>query len=408
MHVEYRTMKKLLITREQLQHPDRQAAALYQVCALYDGSRMIEVSIHPDEAESMLNNIYIARVKNVVVNLHAAFVEFEKGMTGYLPLENCRQPIFTKKISGKPIAAGDELVVQVIKEAMKSKDAVVTTNLSFSGEYLVLTSVNHTAGISSKISGEKRRALQAWIQKRLEEDPHLTDHFGIILRTNAAQADEQALLQELLQLKAEYEHVRAYAACGTIYSCLRKERPFYLKMLTDTEKSNLEEVVTDDSKIFAQLSQDASDTYQIRLYQDPLLSLAKLYQVAGQIEAALKPRVWLKSGANLMIQPTEALTVIDVNSGRNTAKKDKQQNHFKINLEAAEEIAFQLRLRNLSGIIVVDFIDLYDDALNAQLMSHLKALLRQDPAPAVLVDITKLGLVEMTRKKQKKPLSEQF
>lgn len=399
-------MKRLLITREQLQHPDHQTAAWYQVCALYDDTRMIEVSIHPYEAESILNNIYIARVKNVVVNLHAAFVEFEKGMLGYLPLEDLKHPIFTKKISDKPIAAGEELVVQVTREAMKSKDAVVTTNLSFAGEYLVLTSANHKTGISSKISGEKRKALQAWIQNLLEEDPHLTDDFGFILRTNAVQADENMLLAELTQLKTAYEHLCTSAASRTIYSCLLKERPFYLKMLTDMDKSNLEEVVTDDPQIFAQLSQNAS--CNVRLYQDPLLPLAKLYNLAGQTEAALKQRVWLKSGANLVIQPTEALTVIDVNSGRNTAKKEKQQNHFKINLEAASEIAFQMRLRNLSGIIVVDFIDLYDDALNEQLMTHLKALLKQDPVPAVVVDLTKLGLVEITRKKQKKPLAEQF
>ena len=401
-------MKKLLITREQLQHPDHPTPALYQVCALYEGSRMIEVFVHPLDSESILNNIYIARVKNVVPNLNAAFVEFEKGLLGYLPMENLKQPIFTKKLSAKPIAAGEELVVQVIKEAMKSKAAVVTTNLSFSGEYLVLTSANHKTGISSKISGEKRKFLQAWVQKLLQEDPHLTDNFGIILRTNAAQADTSMLLTELLRLKAEYETLQTYATSGTIYACLKKERPFYDKMLTDTDKSDLEEVVTDDTEIFAQLSQNGSASYQIRLYRDPLLPLAKLYNIAGQTQAALKPRVWLKSGANLMIQPTEALTVIDVNSGRNVAKKDKQQNHFHINLEAASEIAFQLRLRNLSGIILVDFIDMYDDAFQAQLLAHLGALLKQDPVPAVLVDMTKLGLVEITRKKQKKPLAEQF
>lgn len=401
-------MKKLLITKEYLQHPCSHTPALYQVCALYEDTRMIEVSLHPDDTESILNNIYIAQVKNVVTNLHAAFVEFQKGMLAYLPLEDLKQPVFTKKLSAKPIAAGDELVVQVTKEAMKSKNAVVTTNLSFPGEYIVLTSANHKTGVSSKISGEKRKTLQAWMQTLSEEDPHLTDNLGIILRTNAAQANENTLRTELNQLKTEYDHIKAYAASGTIYSCLRKERPFYLKMLTDTDKSNLEEVITDDPKIYEQLTRNATSAYQIRLYKDPSFPLSKLYNIAGQTEAALRTRVWLKSGANLIIQPTEALTVIDVNSGKNTEKKDKQQNHFKINLEAAREIAFQLRLRNLSGIILVDFIDLYDEALNAELLSCLKSLLKQDPVPTVLVDITKLGLVEITRKKQRKPLAEQF
>ena len=116
----------------------------------------------------------------------------------------------------------------------------------------------------------------------------------------------------------------------------------------------------------------------------------------------------LKSGANIIIQPTEALTVIDVNSGKNTAKKDKQLNHYKINLEAAREIAKQLRLRNLSGIILVDFIDLYDENLNQSLMNEFRACLKTDPVPVNLVDITRLGLVELTRKKMKKPLTEQL
>ena len=123
--------------------------------------------------------------------------------------------------------------------------------------------------------------------------------------------------------------------------------------------------------------------------------------------AALKPCIWLKSGANIIIQHTEALTVIDVNSGKNTAKKGKQQNHYKINLEAAKEIAAQMRLRNLSGIIIVDFIDLYDETLTASFLTEFRTYLKQDPVPVRLVDITKLGLVELTRKKQKKPLYEQ-
>ena len=179
-------------------------------------------------------------------------------------------------------------------------------------------------------------------------------------------------------------------------------------MLLDTDKSSLNEVITDDPDIFEQLKQDEPDTYSVRLYDDNMLSLARLYNIAGQLEDALKPRVWLKSGANIVIQPTEALTVIDVNSSKNIAKKDKQHNHFKINLEAAKEIAAQLRLRNISGIIIVDFIDLYDDELNAALVSEFRAFLKQDPVPVQLVDITKLGLVELTRKKLKRPLAEQL
>lgn len=401
-------MKKLLITQEQLQNPAANQIDMYQICAFCEDSRMIEVNLRPADTESILNNIYIAKVKNVVANLNAAFVEIGKGKTCYLPLENLKEPLFTKKISAKSIAAGEELVVQVVKEAMKTKDAVVTTNLSFPGEYLVLTSADRRAGISSKIHGEDRVRLQTCLQTLLGEVGQVPDDFGLILRTNAAQAEESMLQAEFLRLKAEYDELKAHAAARTVYSCLRKERPFYLKMLMDLDKSDLDEVITDDPDIYECLKQEWSASCSLRFYDDRLLPLPRLYQLAGQLEAALKPRVWLKSGANIVIQPTEALTVIDVNSGKNTAKKDKKQNHYKINLEAAREIAFQLRLRNISGIILVDFIDLYDEALNEALMAELRTCLKQDPVPANLIDITKLGLVEITRKKQKKPLAEQF
>lgn len=401
-------MKKLLITSEQMIHPVSHQTVLYQVCALYEGQRMMEIEVHQPASGTILNHIYIARVKNVASNLNAAFVEIEKGKICYLPLEELKRPLFTKKLSDKPVVAGEELVVQVVKEAVKTKDAVVTANLSFTGEYLVLTSGNCKIGISSRITGPDRNRLQELAHRLLEEDAQKENRFGIIIRTNAARAQEDALREEFFRLKSEYEALSAYAASRTACSCLRREPPFYLKMLMDTEKSDLEEVVTDEKAVFEELQAAAGSRIPIRFYEDRLLPLAKLYNIAGQAEAALKSRVWLKSGANLVIEPTEALTVIDVNSGKNIARKDKQLNHYKINLEAAHEIAFQLRLRNLSGIIIVDFIDMYEEAWNRELMAQLRSLLSQDPVPAKLIDMTKLGLVEITRRKKKKPLAEQL
>lgn len=423
--------RKLIITRETLKKtPDSQPCP-YQVCALYEGNRMLEVALQPDGTESILNNIYIARVKNVAANLNAAFVEIGNGQLCFLPFEDMKKPLFTKKISKKPIAAGDELAVQVTKEAMKTKDAVVTANLSFPGEYLVLTSADTRIGVSSKLTHDVRDRLQEFAkqlfagqsagqlsaggspegdlpEEKLPAAKQEDRPYGLIIRTNAALAEEDALRAEFVQLQEEYQELVSYAASRTAYSCLRKERPFYLKMLTDTYKSGLGEAVTDDPKVYENLKPAVSGSYALRLYEDAVLPLARLYNVAGQIEAALRPRVWLRSGANIIIQPTEALTVIDVNSGKNTAKHAKQQNHYKIDLEAAGEIAVQLRLRNISGIIIVDFIDLYDDALNAALLAEFRSYLKQDPVPVNLVGMTKLGLVELTRKKQKKPLAEQM
>ena len=149
-----------------------------------------------------------------------------------------------------------------------------------------------------------------------------------------------------------------------------------------------------------------ADSLSLRYYNDAMLSLSSLYNVKSSLENALAEKVWLKSGAYLIIQPTEALTVIDVNTGKNVAKKDMQENFLKVNKEAAIEIAYQLRLRNLSGIIVVDFINLDSKEAEAELMSTFRAALKVDPVPTQLIDITKLGLVEVTRKKVRKALGE--
>lgn len=398
--------KKLIITSLPLRMPANNLTQRYRACALYEDGRLAEVSLQPDGMESILNNIYIARVKNVTPNLNAAFVEISKGHLCFLPLEHLgsHPPLFTKKISNKPIAAGDELAVQVSKEAMKSKEAVVTANLSFPGEYFVLTSTDYKIGISSKIPGNDRKRLHQ-LAKGLKGDD---SHYGVIVRTNALQADEPTLRAEFLRLKEEYEALASCAPSRTAYSCLRKEQPFYLKVLMDMDKSVPFQTVTDDPHIFGELQPFITDTMRLRLYEDKMLPLWRLYHLSGSLEAALKPRVWLKSGANIVIQPTEALTVIDVNSGKNVSKKDKQQYHYKVNLEAAKEIARQLRLRNLSGIIIIDFIDLDDEGLNDSLLSGLRSYLKGDPVKCRLAGMTNLGLVELTRKKVKKPLSEQL
>ena len=201
-----------------------------------------------------------------------------------------------------------------------------------------------------------------------------------------------------------------------------------MKELKNLSMGSIEEILTDDHSVFEQLCEsyglsesdlwtkgavpvlvdevNVNPTLTLRYYHDPLLTLSSLYNVKGFLENALKEKVWLKSGAYLVIQPTEALTVIDVNSGKNVAKKEVQENFLKINIEAAKEIAYQLRLRNLSGIILVDFINLASKEAEAELLKEFRAALKEDPVPTQLVDITKLGLVEVTRKKVKKCLSE--
>ena len=199
----------------------------------------------------------------------------------------------------------------------------------------------------------------------------------------------------------------------TCYSLLYEAEPDYLKALRNCPNGSLEEVVTDQPDLFARLQEyfrisDLSETTGLRFYEDKLLSLAKLYSLEYALEQSCQKRVWLKSGGYLIIECTEAMVVIDVNTGKYSGKKNLADTIRLINLEAAQEVAHQLRLRNLSGIIMVDFIDMDTEEDKALLMDTLKAAVRPDPVKTTVVDMTPLNLVEMTRKKEKKPLWEQI
>lgn len=440
-------MNRYVITREQLKGQE------YLISALYDSNKkMIEVLPEPAERDdaSILGNIYIARVENVVKNLNAAFVKISPEQNCYLPLEDLKNPIFTKKQSTKKaLVAGDELLVQVSREALKTKEPAVTTNLNFTGKYAVLTSGNCKMSVSSKLSKEKRahyldllkilpepegslqqpeESLQQTDNAALESAKALSHEFGIIIRTNAAEASDEAVMAEIQGLSAIFKQLVETAKHKTCYSLLYKEPETYLKHLDNLRQDQLEEIVTDDRKIFEEICQkyyipqeklmtggsvsvpvnviETDEGIRLRYYDDVTLSLSSLYSIKGSLEDTLKERVWLKSGAYLIIQPTEALTVIDVNTGKNIAKKDVQENFLKVNKEAAVEIARQLRLRNISGIIIIDFMNLTSKEAEAELLSALRAELKKDPVQSQVIDMTKLGLVEVTRKKVRKSLLE--
>ena len=191
----------------------------------------------------------------------------------------------------------------------------------------------------------------------------------------------------------------------TCFSCLKKSPPEFLAILKNLHSSELEEIITDEPELLTQIE---ATGFHATLYEDKLLSLNSLYSLEARLQEALKERVWLKSGGYLVIQPTEALTVIDVNSGKSIAKKKVQEHYLNINLEAAKEIAHQLRLRNISGIIIVDFIDMKEQRAKDELMLQLKQFVKTDRVPVQVIDMTRLNLVELTRKKVRKSLREQI
>jgi ribonuclease G len=272
----------------------------------------------------------------------------------------------------------------------------------------VVTSSDCRLASSGKLPEDERQRLRSLAE------PVYDSRFGLIIRTNAAEAGEQVLLREIRSLQERMEQLLSQAPYRTIYSLMEEAPEEYIRILQNQRLEELEAVLTDDPEVYEQLQAFANDHPEcnlkdkIRLYDDPMLDLHKLYSLQVQLERALQKKIWLKSGANLMIEPTEAMTVIDVNSSRNVKKKLPGEQYLQINLEAAAEIARQLRLRNLSGIIIIDFIDMANAEDKEALLDAMRRLVKPDPVKTEVIDLTKLGLMELTRKKIRKPLHEQL
>jgi ribonuclease G len=378
------------------------------VSALYEEGQMIQVNVDPVEDVSLLGNIYVGKVKNIVKNINAAFVEIEDKQMCYLSLAEATSPIYITKANEK-ICIGDEFLVQISKEDVKTKAPVCTTNISFTGKYMVLVHKKGRLGISSKIEDEGER-------KRLKKivSPYFSDDYGLVIRTNAQEAEEGLIVEELKSLVAEYRRVVEQGVYRSRFSLVYRTPRAYLCAIRDSFSRDIEAIITDDNQLFEQMQEylrmnQQEDLDKLRLYEDKMLPLDKLYSIEHKLSNALREKVWLDCGGTLIIQPTEALTVIDVNTGKAvTKKKQVQETFLKVNLEAAKEIAKQIRLRNLSGIIIVDFIDMEANKDKKLLMDTLEGYLKTDPIKTTLVDMTALNLVEITRKKVRKPLLEQM
>ena len=376
------------------------------VYAFYENDHAAELSCLPAGGESILGNIYVGKVKNIAANISAAFIEIANGQLCYYALNDNDAPIFTTPKKMNTLVAGDELLVQVSREAVKTKAPTVTANLNFAGKYLVLTSGKHHLGLSSKLSPEDKQRL------RTIAEPFLGKDFGIIVRTNAAEASEDELRAELGELTEAYRHTVETGRNRACFSLVYKEPSAYAARLRGLRADSFNKIVTDRADIYRELKayltdRQPADLPKLYFYEETAPSLDSVYGLSKAFEEAGKERVWLKSGGYLVIQPTEALTVVDINTGKYTGKKKKDDTFLKINLEAARELARQLRIRNLSGIIVADFIDMDREEDKQTLMAVLASELKKDPVRTSLVDMTPLGLVEITRKKVQKTLAEQ-
>ena len=376
------------------------------VAALEKEGRICQLNPMSLNSDSILGNIYIGKVKNIQKNIQAAFIEIENGIMCYYSMAEKASPCFVNVKKNNVLKIGDEMIVQVSKEGIKSKLPYVSSNLNFTGRYLVLTSERKELGFSGKLKKEEKKQIREILKDKIPEN------VGIIVRTNCRDAQEEEILHELEELMKRYEAVLQKGKSRVCFSVLEKSMPEYVQILQNLYSQDLEEIVTDKQELYECAVQYLKGYKQqekiVRYYEDKLLPLYKLYNLQKAFEQAQNERVWLKSGGFLVIQQTEAFVCIDVNTGKCTSKKDMQETFRKINLEAAKEIAWQLRLRNLSGIILIDFINLERAEDKEELMQTLQKYLWQDSIKGTVLDMTELNIVEVTRKKVRKSLAEEL
>lgn len=390
-------MGKVIITRQKNR----------LLVTLFDEKKPILMETAPLPAdEGILGNIYLAYVQDVVKSIHGAFLSIADKQTVYLPLsEKVSYLCANRSIeTGELPRQGDELVVQITGEALKTKQPTASGDLTMTGQYVVCNFMGHGIVFSKKLDPEKKSELETLIKNA--ELPG-RKNYRFTIRTNAGNlSDVNPLLEEIKHFIQVFDELKECYKYRKVNSCLYKSDQEIVKVIKNFPLSSYEEIVTDDETVY-KLLKDSEKT--VRFYKDEMISLSKLYSIETHLEEALSKKVWLPCGGYLIIEPTEAMVVIDVNSGKTDPRDKKNTDYFlKVNLEAAKEIARQLRLRNYSGMIMVDFINMENKSHKEKLIKDFDLFLKEDRIPTRLIDMTALGIVEITRKKINKPLADFF
>lgn len=370
---------------------------------LDDMRRIVDFQMFEVDDVALINKVYVAKVEKVLPGINGAFVKFGPDKKGYLPLGNSKSPIYVNKYSKKEeLCAGDEIIVQVIKDAIKSKDPVVSCDLSYYGNYCVVTSKDKSLSVSSKIDNDQREDIKELLDENF--DKHLDDGYGLVIRTNAKNASSEDIINDCQNTVNKYLKSINEGIHKSIYSVLYDGPKSYISKLYGTNWNNIDKIITDQDDIYDELIATFPNSEKISKYEDDSISLQTLYNLNGQLEKLTSSKVWLNSGANIIIEQLETLTVIDINSSKNTTRRN--DTILNVNIEAAVEIAKQIKLRNISGMIIIDFINMDSKEDESKLISVLKKEIAKDNVKCNYIDITKLGLVELTRKKVHKSLKE--
>jgi ribonuclease E len=374
--------------------------------AVLEGRSLIEhyVSRPADDVAQIHGNIYVGKVQNVLPGMEAAFVDIGTPKNAVLyrgDVQYDAEDIVDSQPRIEQILKGKQLIVcQVTKNPIGVKGARLTQEVSLPGRFVVLIPNSKTYGISKRLPDAERKRLRN-ILDRVKPAEH-----GLIVRTAAETATEHELRADMTRLVEQWNDIEAKAKKANGPTLLYREPPLAVRVIREEFNSDYRGVVIDDRQLFEDV-RDYVQAFNPELadrveYFDPTaegLPIFEKHHVHEQIHKALDRKVWLPSGGSLIIEHTEALTVIDVNTGRNVGTSNLEATVFQNNLEAAEEVAHQLRLRDIGGIIVIDFIDMEIKENRRKVVEAFRSALSRDKTRTQVFDISELGLVEMTRKR---------
>jgi ribonuclease G len=368
-----------------------------------------EVFIEREHLRGLVGNIYKGKVARVLPGMQAAFVDIGLERAGFIHASDIEGGDAQTPINSL-LREGQSLVVQVTKDPISTKGARLTSQLSIPSRYLVYMPDTDHVGVSQRIDGaEERDRLRALVADSIKRE-ELTDNSGFILRTAAEGVGESEINADTRYLKRLWDTLSARLKSAKVPSLVYEELPLYLRSMRDYARPEVERVLIDSKETFQRIQTFAEQFVpeileQLEYYPGPR-PILDLYGVEDEMQKALERKVPLKSGGYLVIDQTEAMTTIDVNTGAFVGRRNLEETIFKTNLEAATAIGRQLRLRNLGGIIILDFIDMTDIEHQRQVHRMLEKTLEKDHAKTKISGVSELGLVEMTRKRTRESLGQ--
>ena len=379
--------------------------------ALVDGAKLYDLDTELSDKTLLKGSIFKATVSRIESSLDAAFVNFGSERHGFLPLKDLSNEFFEKNSDGKRICIlkeDQEIIVQVTKEERGTKGAALTTQIALAGRFLVLIpNSDRAGGISRRISGEERDEIRESLKSL-----SIPDGMGAIVRTAGLGRSAEELNLDLSYLLALWTEISKTTSDAPSPSLIYRDDKLIVRVVKDYFRDDIEEILIDDKPTYDEAKQfinavipDHAD--KVKFY-DEEIPLFNRYQIESQIELAFQREISLPSGGSIVIDPTEAMTAVDVNSARSTKGKDIEDTAFQTNLEAAKEVARQLRLRDVGGLIVIDFIDMSDQSNQEKVENAFRKAVHGDRARVQVSGISRFGLLEISRQRLRPSLNETY